>query len=123
MFYSVCNKFKATAWFSDVWKNKHLNFKLDNSIKHFGILISVFTIKCPIERDDIGLLNIGDTFSYLVTSRIIWPEEFLIILSIETIAQQFNKKKYLSRSLVELTLNFFSKTCSYNVAAISWWIT
>jgi len=71
MFYSVCNKFKATARFSDVWKNKHLYFKFDNSIKHFGILISVFTRKCLIKSDEIGRLNIGDTFSYLVTSRII----------------------------------------------------
>lgn len=55
MFCSVCNKFKATARFSDVWKNKHLYFKIDNSIKHFGISISVFTRKRPIKNDEIGL--------------------------------------------------------------------
>lgn len=71
MFYSVCSKFKATARFSEVWKNKHLYFKFDKSIEHFGILISVLTRKCPIRSDEIGLLNIGDKFSYLVTSRII----------------------------------------------------
>lgn len=71
IFYSVCNKFKAIARFSNVWKNKHLYFKFDDSIEYFGTLISVFTRQCPIKSDEIGLLNMGDTFSYLVTSIVI----------------------------------------------------